>query len=80
MTPGALRAFAFEAATNREWVKAADLHSQAVDLENARRYNPYNSGPPIARPVDPVSPNTTPEQRAEAERMLAGREPLTLET
>lgn len=67
MTPAALRAFAFEAATKGEWVKAADLHSQATDLELASvgRY--------------PFHVSHTPEQHAEAERILAGRDPLTLE-
>jgi hypothetical protein len=32
-TPAALRALAYKAATRGEWIKAADLHAQASDLE-----------------------------------------------
>lgn len=69
MTPAALRVLAIQAASRREWVKAADLHAQAVDLETAQRFGRY-----------PFHVTHTPEQHAEAERMLADRDPLNLET
>lgn len=75
MSPATLRALAINAASRGEWIKAADLHSQAVDLEIVERFgrDPYNAMPPVVyrRPErDPFA--MTADQMNEAERLLAG--------
>jgi hypothetical protein len=78
--PATLRALAIQAAGRGEWIKAADLQCQAVDLETAAHYgrDPYNAAP-VSRPAPPVyvRPDRDPcamttDQLNEAERLLAG--------
>lgn len=50
-----------------------DLTEHPLNAGESEGRDPYNTAP---RTLDPVSPNTTADQRAEAARILAG---LTLE-
>lgn len=82
MTAEALRVLATRAAGRGEWIKAADLHSQASDMETLTTMgrNPYDQPARAAsvRPMRDPPPAFTTDQLNEAERLLAGSR-LTLQ-